>query len=394
MRIYGDKNVFESALDRIRYIYDEFENIMVCTSGGKDSTVIYNLCKIVAKEKNRLPLKLLFLDQEAEWQTVIDYMRILMHDKDVEPYWVQAPILLKNATSIGEPFLKCWEEGKEEQWLRPKEDIAIKENTFGTERFHPLWANILRHYFPNQKACYFVGMRAEESPARLTGLGSGRTYKHITWGAKKHKDQYNFYPLYDWSTHDVWKAIHDNKWHYCKIYDEFYRKGIPLRQMRVSNLHHETAVHALFYLQELEGDTWDKLVLRLKGINQTRHLSKSDMFQIKELPKMFNDWIEYRNHLIDNLTEYEEHKQKFRKYFARMDKQFDDMRLKEDLYKRQCQTVLANDIDFTKIETWTSNPFVIRYIEYKRGKKKYLNQPRNFGKYIPDKAYYGHQASN
>ena len=51
MRIYDDKNVFESALDRIRYIYDEFENIMVCTSGGKDSTVIYNLCKIVAKEK-------------------------------------------------------------------------------------------------------------------------------------------------------------------------------------------------------------------------------------------------------------------------------------------------------------------------------------------------------
>ena len=31
-------------------------------------------------------------------------------------------------------------------------------------------------------------MRAEESPARLTGLGSGRTYKHITWGAKKHKE--------------------------------------------------------------------------------------------------------------------------------------------------------------------------------------------------------------
>ena len=61
MRIYSKKNVFESALDRIRYIFDEFENIMVCTSGGKDSTVIFNLCKIVAKEKNRLPLKVLFL---------------------------------------------------------------------------------------------------------------------------------------------------------------------------------------------------------------------------------------------------------------------------------------------------------------------------------------------
>ena len=385
MRIYLQENVFEAALERTRYLFDEFENVMVCVSGGKDSTVVYNLCKIVAREKNKLPLKVLFLDQEAEWQSVVDYVREIMTDPDVEPYWVQCPIVLKNATSIGEPFLKCWEEGAD--WMRPKESFSIKENKFGTERFHPIWANILRHYFPKQKACYIVGMRAEESPARLTGLGSGVTYKHITWGAKKHTDQYTFYPIYDWSIQDVWKAIHDNNWSYCQIYDEFYRKGIPLKQMRVSNLHHETATHALFYLQELEGDTWDKLVMRLKGINQTRHLSKSDMFQIKVLPPMFNDWIEYRDYLIEHLTAYDEHKEIFRKRFAKMDKDFDDMLHKEDLYKRQCNTVLANDIDFTKLETWTSNPFIIRYIEYKRGKKKHLRQPRSYGKYIPDEAY-------
>ena len=387
MKIYSDVNVFDMALDRIRYLFDEFENMMVCISGGKDSTIVFNLCKIIAKEKNKLPLKVLFLDQEAEWQLVVDHVREIMNDPDVEPYWIQCPILLKNATSIGEPFLRCWDEGKE--WMREKEDIAIKENHYGTERFHPLWANILRYYFPKQKACFIVGMRAEESPSRLTGLGSGVTYKHITWGAKKHKDQYNFYPIYDWSIQDVWKAIHDNGWSYCKIYDEYYRKGIPLKQMRVSNLHHETATHSLFYLHELEGDTWDKLVMRLKGINQTKHLKKSDMFQIKELPPMFNDWIEYRNYLIDHLTTSDEHRQKFRKKFAKMDIDFDDMLLKEDMYKRQCNTVLANDIDFTKIDTWTSNPFVIRYIEYKRGLKTHLRQPRAYGKYIPDEGYYG-----
>lgn len=385
MRIYYDQTVYDAALDRIRYLYDEFENIMVCVSGGKDSTVIFNLCKIVAQEKNRLPMKVMFLDQEAEWQSVVDHIREIMTDPDVEPYWIQAPILLKNATSTGEPFLKCWEEGKE--WMREKESISIHENKYGTDRFHPLWANILRYYFPQQKACYIVGMRAEESPQRLTGLGSGVTYKHITWGSKKHKDQYNFYPIYDWSINDVWKAIHDNDWSYCKIYDEFYRKGIPLRQMRVSNLHHETAVHALFYLQELEGDTWDKLVLRLKGINQTRHIKKSEMFQIKELPYMFNDWIEYREHLIENLTLLDEHKEKFRKLFSKMDVEYDDMLRKEDLYKRQCQWVLANDVDFTKLDAWRGNPYVIRYLEYKRGKKKHLKQPREYGRYIPDEAY-------
>ena len=112
MRIYYDQTVYDAALDRIRYLYDEFENIMVCVSGGKDSTVIFNLCKIVAQEKNRLPMKVMFLDQEAEWQSVVDHIREIMTDSDVEPYWIQAPILLKNATSTGEPFLKCWEREK------------------------------------------------------------------------------------------------------------------------------------------------------------------------------------------------------------------------------------------------------------------------------------------
>ena len=56
MKIYSDKNVFNMALDRIRYLFDEFENMMVCISGGKDSTIVFNLCKIIAKEKNKLPL--------------------------------------------------------------------------------------------------------------------------------------------------------------------------------------------------------------------------------------------------------------------------------------------------------------------------------------------------
>jgi predicted phosphoadenosine phosphosulfate sulfurtransferase len=63
MKIYLEQNVYDAALERTRFLFDEFENIMVCISGGKDSTIVYNLCKIIAKEKNRLPLKVLFVDQ-------------------------------------------------------------------------------------------------------------------------------------------------------------------------------------------------------------------------------------------------------------------------------------------------------------------------------------------
>lgn len=84
MRYYKKTNVLEEALDRIRYLFDEFPNIIVNISGGKDSTVVFNLAMQVAKEKNRLPLKVSFIDQEAEWDIVIEHIRTIMYRDDVD----------------------------------------------------------------------------------------------------------------------------------------------------------------------------------------------------------------------------------------------------------------------------------------------------------------------
>lgn len=58
--IYLENNVFDEALERIRFVFDNHEDILVGFSGGKDSTVLFHLALIVAKEKNRLPLKVFF----------------------------------------------------------------------------------------------------------------------------------------------------------------------------------------------------------------------------------------------------------------------------------------------------------------------------------------------
>ncbi|NBQ17949.1 phosphoadenosine phosphosulfate sulfotransferase, partial [bacterium] len=94
MKIYSNQTTYEAGLDRIRWLFDEFPNVIVGVSGGKDSTVVYNLALQVAKEKNRLPLKCLFVDQEAEWQATIDTIRDIMENPDVEPLWYQMPIKL------------------------------------------------------------------------------------------------------------------------------------------------------------------------------------------------------------------------------------------------------------------------------------------------------------
>ncbi|HBY66715.1 MAG TPA: hypothetical protein DEG69_02415 [Flavobacteriaceae bacterium] len=382
MKIYLKQNVFDAALDRIRFLFDEFENVVVSFSGGKDSTVTLELALIVAEEKGRLPLKVAFLDQEAEWQNVIDYIRIVMTDERVEPWWFQIPIRMTNSTSNEQHYLSCWKDGDE--WMREREEFSLTENVYGTDRFHKMFPAIQKYHWGDNPLCVLAGVRAEESPARLAGLTSDATYKWITWGkaVDKKLQHYNFYPIYDWSYTDVWKSINDNNWSYSRVYDYFYQYGIPPIKMRVSNLHHETAVHQLFYLQEIERDTWNKLTKRLAGINQARHMTQSDMFKAGELPYMFNNWKEYREHLLENLVTDKEYRKKFANRFKLMDSKYSMMVPIHMLYKVHIATILAMDIDFTKCQNWEQKNEAITFRRWKRGDMKFVNKSKT-KKWIP-----------
>lgn len=120
MKILLEKDVWEAGLERMNWIFDEFENVVVSFSGGKDSTVIFNLAMKVAKERGRLPLPVLFIDQEAEWNETIEQVRKVMYNPDVRPIWLQMPIKIENGTSFSARYLKCWDEEKPDGWLREK----------------------------------------------------------------------------------------------------------------------------------------------------------------------------------------------------------------------------------------------------------------------------------
>src|SRR4029077_18409915 len=126
MKFLMKQNVYEAALDRIRFLFDEFPVVVASTSGGKDSTVIFNLLLQVAREKNRLPLPVFFLDQEAEWTATIDYVRTQMYHPDVTPLWMQFPMHLDNATSYDAKFLKCWDPDEREFWVHEPDPISLK----------------------------------------------------------------------------------------------------------------------------------------------------------------------------------------------------------------------------------------------------------------------------
>jgi predicted phosphoadenosine phosphosulfate sulfurtransferase len=378
-KFYLNQNVWDAAIDRIRYIFSEFPNVVVNFSGGKDSTVVFNLALKVAEELGRLPLKVMFIDQEAEWDCVIDYIRRVMNDPRVEPMWFQMPLRLFNATSTEEPWLHCWKEGAE--WIREKEPNSVKVNRYGADRFTDLFTKIFEVEFSDVKSCHLAGVRCEESPRRMLGLTSYATYKHVTWGKYENRklQHYVFHPLYDWSYTDIWKAIHDNGFPYCRLYDYMYQYGVPARDMRVSNVHHETAIKSLYYMQELEPDNWNRLVSRIRGINTAGQV-QDQMFAVSELPYMFGDWVEYRDYLLENLVKEGEPKDAFRRKFASIDKQYTHDLIREAMARACVTAILKNDWHMTTIENFIYSPDVLLYRRWIKGEKVH-----NPNKYIPVK---------
>ena len=220
------------------------------------------------------------------------------------------PMVITNNASSYNRYSYCWNEKEKDKWIHPQDEMSLKENKYGTERFHNLFEKIFAVEFKNQKSCYLAGVRTEESPKRFVALTEAVTYKWITWGKVLNKkyEHYTFYPIYDWSYTDVWKYINENGIEYNKVYDGMYQHGTTVRDMRISNLHHETAIQALLLVQEIEPQTWNKIVDRIDGASSIKHIKLNSFTCPKELPYMFADWEEYAYYLAENIIQEDKYR--------------------------------------------------------------------------------------
>ena len=349
MRIYNKTNVWDAAVKRFDWLFEEFPNVVVSFSGGKDSTIIFHMALEAARRANRLPLNVLFVDQEGEWESTIEQIRYVMYHPDVKPYWLQVPLKLFNATSHDQHWLMTWDESQKDDWVHPYDPISLLENVYAEDRFHAIFNAALKYHFGDTPTANIGGVRAEESTSRLVGLTHQITYKWVTWGKKLDEaiKHYTFYPIYDWSYTDVWKAIAEHDWPYSKLYDLMHQYGVTIMNMRVSNLFHETAVHQLFYLQEFEPETYAKLANRLKGVDMAGKLGADDYF-VRELPFMFESWREYRDYLLEHLIDNPDWRKRMARRFAKHDYELGEV-MGDVKYKAHVQSILAHDWEGVKV---------------------------------------------
>jgi predicted phosphoadenosine phosphosulfate sulfurtransferase len=294
------------------------------------------------------------------------------------------PMKWFNNVSSHSKYIYIWQDGAKH--MRERSETSIKENKYLEFGFHELFKEIFAVHFPNQKSCYISGVRTEESPKRMMSLTSSLTYQDITWGKilNKTKEHYTFYPIYDWSYSDVWKYIFDNNIVYNRIYDALFTHGVSVSDMRISNLHHETAIQNLLLIQEIEPDTWNKIAERIDGTNAIKHL-KSDAFKCPaDLPYMFKSWKEYALYLAENLANDEEFLKKMHKKIEKNKKYMVSNKVYVDFYKQLVKTVLSQDFDFTKLGNFLTSPYFNTVKKYADGKltSKNIEINRKYDKYV------------
>ena len=315
-KVYLKENVYEAAQERMRYIFNEFEKVLISFSGGKDSGVVLNMAIDMARERGR-KIGVLFIDLEAFYEKTITYVdKMISENLDVvEPFWVCLPMESPNSLSFLEPTWIWWQPEKEPIWVRPMPEnpwvINLSNQTFPWYRQNMPFEKFILHfaewYAQGEKTAQLVGIRTDESLNRWRAIAADSSQKNIykdkTWSVKMAEDVYSFYPIYDWSAEDDWIYYGKYGKPYNTLYDLFYRAGISVHKMRVDEPFGNEAKAGLSLFRVIEPETWARVVNRVSGANFGNIYSgKKIMTAAYDLPKG-HTWKSFCKFLLTTLPE-------------------------------------------------------------------------------------------
>lgn len=120
-------------------------------------------------------------------------------------------------------------------------------------------------------------------------------------GRQRHLQRY---PLYDWLTTDVWTANGRFGWSYNRLYDLFYRAGVPLDSQRVASPFISPAIASLHLYKAIDPNTWGRMVGRVNGANFAALYGRTTAagWQSVHLPQGMT-WESYMHFLLSTLPE-------------------------------------------------------------------------------------------
>lgn len=271
-----DINVQQAAIERIKWTFDNFERIYLSFSAGKDSTVMLHLVMEEARKRD-VKIGVMIVDLEGQYKLTIDHIHACVDEyKDyIDLYWICLPIHLRNAVSVYEPFWKCWDSDKQDEWIRDVPSQAISDHNYfpffrdGME-FEEFVPEFGQWYSQGKTTACLVGIRTDESLNRYRTISSKTKtmFKDKHYTTKVIDNVFNVYPIYDWTVEDIWiyHAKNPNK-RYNELYELMHKAGLSLSQQRICQPYGDDQRRGLWLFHLIEPETWAKVVARVNGAN-------------------------------------------------------------------------------------------------------------------------------
>jgi len=315
-RIYKEANVFDASIERLNFIFANFERIYLSFSGGKDSGVMLNLILDYMKERGiTQKIGIQIMDNEANYEYSLDFMHRMIEENRqyLDVYWCCMPITLPCTVSAYEVDWQCWGEADKARWVRPmlEQDyiVNMQNHPFGdmfVENMHydKFWDMFAEWYSQGKLTANLIGIRTQESLNRFRAIMNDRkeTLGGMQWTKKNTANVFNVYPIYDWKTRDVWIANAKFEWDYNKLYDTFYLAGVPVEKMRVASPFMSESKSSLNLYRVIDGHTWARLCARVGGANFIATYGKQLNYNTFKLPEG-HTWKSFVKFLLATLPE-------------------------------------------------------------------------------------------
>ena len=309
-------NVYEKTKERIKYIFDNFDNVIIACSGGKDSGVLLNLSlQYIIENDIKRKIGLFHLDYEAQYDFTTKYVELMEEKfkKYLNIYHICCPFKVSTCTSMFQKYWRPWDEEKKDIWVRDLPNHALTKDNFDFYNEN-MWdydfqENFSKYIHKKEKAkktAILIGIRTQESLHRWRAIHKQREtyFENKKYSKKMYDDIYNFYPIFDWKTEDIWIANAKFNFDYNKLYDLYYQAGLNINQMRVASPFINEGQETLKLYKVIEPHTWGKLISRVNGVNFTGLYGGTSLVGWKNIKKPPHfTWKQYMEFLLDTLPQ-------------------------------------------------------------------------------------------